>query len=89
MQAYSLDIPWPCNFHKNKSGEVRIIRNGKYAYSLIESSKPAPGNDHDCETHLRAIRATGQTVFISQHKDKVASCPPFQWDKMVFTELFN
>lgn len=88
-KAYSLAIPWPCSFHKNKSGEARIIRSGEYEYLLVESSKSMTGNVHDCETHLRAIRASGKQLYISQHRDKVASCPPFQWDKMVFTELFN
>jgi len=87
-QMYSLEIPWPCNFHKNRSGEVRIIRNGKYEYLLVEASTPVP-DSHDCETHLRAIRATGKKAYISEYKDKVASCPPFQWDKLVFTELFR
>ena len=88
-KSYSLAIPWPCNFHKSKSGEVRIIRSGKYEYILVESSKPNSERGHGCETYLRAIRASIQKVYISEHKDKVASCPPFQWDKMVFTELFN
>jgi hypothetical protein len=88
-EIYDLGIPWPCGFHKSKSGEVRIIRSGKYEYSLIESSQRIPGSERDCETHLRAVRAKDNKVHISEHKDKVASCPPFQWDKLVFTELFK
>ena len=88
-QPHSLNIPWPCNFHKNKSGDVRIIRSGEYDYLLVESSKPSPENSRDCETHLRSIRAAGEQLEISQHQDKVTSCPPFQWDDMVFIALFD
>jgi hypothetical protein len=86
---YSLEIPYPCTFHKSTSGDVRTIRRGKYQYALIESSKYAGVSTSECETHLRAIRAAGTHFQISRHKDKVASCPPFQWDRLMFTELFD
>lgn len=88
-KTYQAGIPWPCNFHKNKSGSVRITRNRQYEYLLIESSKPAGENSRDCETHLQSIRAQGEQLQVSQHQEKVASCPPFQWDEVLFTELFD
>ena len=86
--AISLGIPAPCAFHKDKAGKVRMIRKGKYDYALVESSKRV-GNGTECETHLRSVRADDKQFQISQHKDKVASCPPFQWESMSFTELFD
>jgi hypothetical protein len=88
-KTYSAGIPWPCHFHKKKSGKVRIIRSGQFEYMLLESSKPATENLRDCETHLRSIRALGEQLQISQHQEKVAACPPFQWDDVLFTELFD
>ena len=88
-QAYDLGIPWPCDFHRNMEGSVRIIQGQGYSYLLVESSKHQPDAPRDCETHLRAIRATNSKLEVSQHKDVVTSCPPFQWDTIMFTELFD
>jgi hypothetical protein len=88
-KTYSTGIPWPCHFHKDMSGKVRTIRSAQYEYILLESSKPARENSRDCETHLRSIRALGEQLQISQHQEKVAACPPFQWDDVLFTELFD
>ena len=88
-RAFSLDIPGPCAFHKDKRGAIRTIRHGKYEYALVESAKQVNVAPSECETHLRSIRAAGRKFQISQHKDKVASCPPFQWDRLLFTALFD
>jgi len=87
---YALDIPWPCRFHTDKAGNVRTIQGADYIYILVESSKRTtnPSSD-DCETHLQSIRIKGKSVEISPHKDRVASCPPFQWDAVLFKELFD
>lgn len=86
--AQNLNLPWPCQFHLDKSGQPRIIRSGKFEYLMVESSKPL-ANSRDCETHLRAVRAMGQRWKISDAQDRVAACPPFQWDNMVFSGLFK
>lgn len=88
-QIYNLHIPWPCNFHRDMTGNFRIVEVADYRYVLIESSKRQPTTSRDCETHLRSIRVIGRSIEISQHKDLVASCPPFQWDSYVFWELFD
>ena len=44
---------------------------------------------NDCETFLQAVRVQGNAVEISPHHDRVASCPPFQWDTVLFRELFE
>jgi hypothetical protein len=86
---HALGIPWPCRFHTDKAGNIRTIQEAGYVYVLVESSSRTTNLSNDCETHLQAIRARGTSIEVSQHKDRVASCPPFQWDAVLFKELFN
>ncbi|MCK9607153.1 MAG: hypothetical protein M0R33_11970 [Methylomonas sp.] len=86
---YALDMPAPCHFHTDKMGNIRTLDESGYVYILIESSKQMPRQHSDCETHLQSIRIKGTLVEISKHKERVASCPPFQWDAFMFTELFD
>lgn len=88
-EGRDMGMPWPCHFHKGKDGKIRVVRNGKYGHVLVEASKPNPAGGKDCETHLRAIQVAGKKWKVSEHQDKVASCPPFQWDEMVFAGLFK
>jgi hypothetical protein len=86
--AQSLNLPWPCQFHLDQSGQPRIVRNGKFEYLLVEASTPL-ANSRDCDTHLRAVRAKGGHWQVSEYQDKVTACPPFQWDSAVFSGLFK
>ena len=87
---YALDGPWPCRFHVDKAGHVRTIQGAGYVYVLVESSKrTTSASSDDCETHLQSIRMHGRRVEVSPHKDRVAACPPFQWDVLLFKELFD
>lgn len=86
---HPLGIPWPCNFHTDGTGAVRTIQGSGYVYALVESSQQTAAEGNDCETHLRSIRLSGRSIDVSQHQDRVASCPPFQWDTMLFRELFD
>ncbi len=87
---YILDVPWPCQFHVDKAGNVRTIQGAGHVYVLVESSTRVKGaSSDDCETFLRSIRINGKRVEVSPHKDRVASCPPFQWDALMFKELFD
>lgn len=86
-RSHQLDLPLPCAFHHDRGGALRIVRSGKFQYAIVESARAGSGSD--CETRLRSIRATGQHLQVSQHLDRVASCPPFQWDRYMFTGLFD
>ena len=87
---HDLDIPWSCNFHTNNLGNVRTVEEADYIYILVESSKKVELlSSDDCETYIQSIRIKGKSVEISQHKDRVASCIPFQWDSNVFKGLFD
>ncbi len=85
--AHSLKLPWPCQFHTKKDGKVRVIKRGQYDYLMVESSKKI-ANSRDCDTEMRSIRARADKWEISEYSNKVASCPPFQWNAVVFGELF-
>lgn len=85
---HSLHLPWPCQFHLDKSGRPKIVRSGKFEYLLVESSTRQANSD-DCDTQLRAVRAKGTTWQISPYQDRVSACPPFLWDAYVFSALFK
>ncbi len=95
-QSITLRIPWPCDFHRNPAGRLRVHRSGQSAYVLVQSSKPreTPGLERErvatlgCETQLQSLRIDGG-VSASPHIERVAACPPFQWDAFVFTALFG
>lgn len=80
-------IPWPCSFHIDRRGAVRVLQHKGQSFALVESALVVdPSN---CVTHLQAVRATRASVKLSESHDRVASCPPFQWDDMLFTALFK
>lgn len=85
----NLLIPWPCQVHKDSSGKVRIFKKSEKKYILVESAVPHPELPNDCITQLQAVMIYEGGIKQSEHKDTVASCPPFQWDTKVFTELFS
>jgi len=85
----NLLIPWPCQFHKNDNGKLRIHEELKKKYFLVESSVPHPDLLGDCITQLQSIVVEGSVFRQSEFKDTVALCPPFVWDTKVFTGLFS
>lgn len=87
--VFALSIPWPCDFHRGTDSKVRIYMHRGAAIALIESSRPHPSLPKDCETELQAMKVRKGVVSVSKHTDKVASCPPFQWDQKMFTGLFG
>lgn len=86
--ALNLQISWPCQFHENKNGELRVHENLGKKYFLVESSISHPELPGDCITQLQSIVVEGGAFRQSEYKDTVASCPPFAWDTKVFTGLF-
>jgi hypothetical protein len=82
-----MTIPWPCEFHRDMTGAIRTIRENDAIFALIESSERT--GPKDCESFVQAVKIVAAKVEVSSHHDRLASCPPFQWDKMLFTELFN
>jgi hypothetical protein len=86
--SLTLAMPPPCQLHRNKD-RLRIKTVGRVHYVLIESSRPHPELPRDCITFVRSLRIEGTDVKVSPHMTKAAACPPFQWDDMMFTALFE
>ncbi|MDJ0656367.1 MAG: hypothetical protein QNJ40_19565 [Xanthomonadales bacterium] len=82
-------IPAPCQVHRTTQGTVRVHQESGRHYFLVESSRPHPELPDDCETHLQSVMVYQGTVTPSSLSDRVAACPPFQWDTKVFTGLFD
>jgi hypothetical protein len=78
-----------CIFHLNANGEVREYYDGSVKYILVESSVIHPELPENCLTQLQSIKVVKNKYIVSDYKDTVASCPPFQWDAHVFTGLFK
>lgn len=86
--SVALDLPAPCAFHRDPSAEIRTVQHADSIVLLIESSIPLPESPGDCDTRLKAVAIEAGKVVVSPHTDQVASCPPFQWDEMMFLGLF-
>lgn len=78
-----LALPPGCRFHRLQTGEVRVERTTRGAVAMVESSRKIP-DTRDCETSLQAIVVQNGSVRLSEQVKKVAMCPPFQWDPMMF-----
>jgi hypothetical protein len=89
VKTIAMNIPWPCDFHRALDGEVRKKKTTGSLYLLLESSNKYPGSDGSCETHIQGIKLGGDLIVSSEYHDKVASCPPFQWDDKMFTGLYK
>lgn len=84
-----LGIPWPCGFHRTPNGAVRTVQRGQAEIALVESSQPHPELAKTCKTEIRGLAVTGGEVYVSEQKETVAHCPPFQWDEQMFKTLFS
>lgn len=84
-----LQIPWPCDFHRNLKNEVRIKSLDNSKIFLIEASAPHPILTDSCDTRVQAVKISKQTVVVSEYVNEVAICLPFQWDAKIFTALFK
>lgn len=83
-----LNMQWPCAFHLDLSSEVRIKKSGVASYVIVESFKRQDEPSKDCQTSLKSVKIQKSKAEVSKNTAQVASCPPFQWDSYVFTELF-
>jgi hypothetical protein len=84
-----LQIPWPCQFHLDRDGDVRTLAVADAEVAVVEHAAPDPESPKDCDTRLQALRISGRDIRASEYSDRVAACPPFQWDEPVFTGLFE
>jgi hypothetical protein len=88
-QSLQIGIPGPCDLHKTLGGDVRVHKDKNRSIVLIEHSVPDPTRGgKTCITEIRALAIEAGQATVSRSTSRVASCPPFQWDQVVFTGLF-
>ena len=80
-QPHPTALAWPCQFHTDHQGKVRVLSEKSVQWLLIESTT-------DEATQLQAVRIQGTRVTLSPYHDRVAAKPPFQWDQAMFKGLF-
>ncbi len=101
-KSFDLQIPGQCDFHRSPEKAVRVFPRDFYSGKkkqpknykntqiiLIEHSTANPDNPRDCRTQLQAVKIVNGKVHVSKLTSKLASCPPFQWEEMNFTGLFE
>jgi len=87
VRQLQLATPHPCQLHRHPGGAVRVVQRGGHLIVLVECS--VPRNKTDCDTHIRSVRVTGKTIELSPKKQRVAGCPPAQWDEYMFTWFWH
>lgn len=100
--TFDLQIPGQCDFHRSPEKTVRVFPRDFYSGKkkqpknykntqiiLIEHSTANPDNPGDCRTQLQAIKIVSGKISVSKSTSKLASCPPFQWEEINFTGLFE
>ncbi|MFO1351345.1 MAG: hypothetical protein U1F68_12000 [Gammaproteobacteria bacterium] len=83
-----LQLPWPCQFHRDRKGKLRVVDAGGAKIVLLENTRPYPDFPNDCETRLQGVKIDARQVLASQRIQRVAKCPSAQWEEYQFTNLF-
>ena len=89
IRTFPLQMQWPCAFHVDLNSDIRIEKEGPASYIMIESARRQDDDPRDCQTSLKSVKIQQSTVEVSKNTAQLASCPPYQWDAYMFTELFN
>ncbi|MDH4394928.1 MAG: hypothetical protein QE278_04555 [Limnobacter sp.] len=89
IRTFPLKMQWPCAFHVDLNSDIRVEKEGSASYIIVESARRQDSDPRDCQTSLKSVKIQQSNVEVSKNMAQLASCPPFQWDSYVFTELFN
>lgn len=86
----NLPMSLPCQFHRDDKGKLRTKNVNGSTIILIESWQPEAKPIQDvkkyCDTQIQALVIKKGKVVLGG-VDKVAMCPPFQWDDYMFSSL--
>jgi hypothetical protein len=84
----ALEEQAPCRLHRDGTGQVRSMQVGDATVFLIECSvekgSSGDGAKRLCDTTLRGIVVKRAEVVLSDKRQSVGACPPFQWDQKMF-----
>jgi len=84
-EAARLDLKnaHPCRFHRTSGGkDLRVVIHEGAPVALVVCSRRK--NDTDCETVIRSVRPSAKGIELSPKEQRVAACPPTQWDEYMF-----
>ncbi len=84
-----LSVSSPCALHRDRDGAIvtRVV-NGTHVL-LVERSERDATRPGSCDTRVQAIAVTPDAVRVSKAVERVAMCPPFQWDDVMFLALLK
>lgn len=88
VATYRLALPSPCALHLAADGSPRVVKRGDGLFFLIESSTPPSAGSLDCDTRIQAVRLDGFGADLAPVVERVAACPPMDWDDAVFLSQF-
>jgi hypothetical protein len=77
-----------CTFHRDATGALRVMDTPEGPVFLIETSHPVAEGAPDCNTAVLAVRVTPDGAVPAPEPARVAACPPFQWDDVMFLGAF-
>ncbi|XXF79658.1 hypothetical protein P2318_07840 [Myxococcaceae bacterium GXIMD 01537] len=83
-----LQVKWPCQFHRDDAGRLRVKSREGAPILLVERSERMPNSDRDCLTEVQAVRLRAGELEGSPAVNRVSSCLPFRWDEKVFVGMF-
>jgi len=87
QSQFPLKINGPCQFHLDLKGKLRVKMIEGTPVMLIETFEKMPG-DIGCITDVQAVRMRQGRLIASRGVNHVASCPPFQWDEVVYRGMW-
>lgn len=88
-QRLITQLDWPCQFHRESDGRLRVKVIRGIPVALLERSRPAPSRDFpgDCLTSFQAIHLLQGQLELSLASE-AATCLPSRWDEKIFIGLF-
>ena len=87
-QVIRLPLAGLCQFHRDPGGALRVMDSPDGAIFLVETAVPKSDSPGDCDTQVLAVRMTANGPVAAATPARVASCPPFQWDDVMFLGAF-
>lgn len=78
----------PCNFHRQSDGRLNSRGDSKRKVILIESMIGKKDQQGHCKVQVARVAISPSGVSASPNVANVSSCPPFQWDDVMYSGTF-
>jgi len=83
---FDVALQGTCAFADDAKGAVQVVTTPQGPVVLVEASRPVPPthpNENSCDTRIRGVLVRGDSVFVSNDIQKVASCGSGPWDEVM------